>query len=122
MRRRAKFLHLMYLARKIELWDSMPSGSQISASFTSAKVLTAIVETFISTGEPVGSRTLSRARIVRDLETRRRFATLWLTCRMRDFLEQRTYVRPGRVPTTDAYRYYVEQITENGNSLRKMKI
>jgi heat-inducible transcriptional repressor len=72
------------------------------------EVLTAIVETFISTGEPVSSLTLSRSN-------RERLSPATIRNVMADlseagFLDQ-THTSSGRVPTTDAYRYYVEQIT-----------
>src|SRR5216683_2019833 len=71
------------------------------------EVLTAIVETFISTGEPVGSRTLARS-------SREGLSPATIRNVMADlsdagFLEQ-THSSSGRIPTTDAYRYYVEQI------------
>src|SRR5713101_6739625 len=72
------------------------------------EILTALVETFISTGEPVGSRTLSRSN-------REGLGAATIRNVMADlsdagFLEQR-HTSSGRVPTTDAYRYYVEQIS-----------
>jgi heat-inducible transcriptional repressor len=73
-------------------------------------ILTAIVETFIATGEPVGSRTLSRS-------SREGLSPATIRNVMADlsdagFLEQ-PHASAGRVPTTDAYRYYVEQISGN---------
>jgi heat-inducible transcriptional repressor len=72
------------------------------------EILTAIVETFIATGEPVGSRTLSRG-------SREGLSSATIRNVMADlsdagFLEQ-PHTSAGRVPTTEAYRYYVEQIT-----------
>src|SRR5215468_3056139 len=72
------------------------------------EILTAIVETFISTGEPVGSRVLSRA-------SRERLSPATIRNVMADladagYLEQ-PHTSAGRVPTAAAYRYYVEQIT-----------
>src|SRR5271167_1211811 len=84
----------------------MPSDPNIGKR--EREVLTAIVETFISTGEPVGSRTLARSN-------RERLSPASIRNVMADlsdagFLEQ-THASSGRVPTTDAYRYYVEKIT-----------
>ncbi len=84
----------------------MPSDSNIGQR--QREVLTAIVETFISTGEPVGSRTLARSN-------RERLSPATIRNVMADlsdagFLEQ-THTSSGRVPTPEAYRYYVEQIT-----------
>ncbi len=72
------------------------------------EILTAIVETFIATGEPVGSRTLARG-------SREGLSPATIRNVMADlvdagFLEQ-PHTSAGRVPTTEAYRYYVEQIT-----------
>src|SRR3954447_8537245 len=72
------------------------------------EILTAIVETFIATGEPVGSRTLARA-------SREGLSPATIRNVMADlvdagFLEQ-PHTSAGRVPSTEAYRYYVEQLT-----------
>jgi heat-inducible transcriptional repressor len=84
----------------------MPSDPHIGKR--EREVLTAIVETYISTGEPVGSRTLSRSN-------REGLSPATLRNVMADlsdagFLEQ-THTSSGRIPTTEAYRYYVEQIS-----------
>src|SRR6202050_1185782 len=84
----------------------MPSDPNIGKR--EREVLTAIVETFISTGEPVGSRTLQRA-------TREGLSPASIRNVMADlsdagFLEQ-PHASAGRIPTTEAYRYYVEQIS-----------
>jgi heat-inducible transcriptional repressor len=72
------------------------------------QILTAIVETYISTGEPVGSRTLSRS-------SQEGLSAATIRNVMADladagFLDQ-PHTSAGRVPTPEAYRYYVEQIT-----------
>jgi heat-inducible transcriptional repressor len=72
------------------------------------EILTAIVETYISTGEPVGSRTLAR-------ENREGLSPASIRNVMADladagFLEQ-PHTSAGRVPTASAYRYYVENLT-----------
>lgn len=72
------------------------------------EILTAIVETFISTGEPVGSRVLSRA-------SREGLSPATIRNVMADlfdagYLEQ-PHTSAGRVPSTAAYRYYVEQLS-----------
>jgi heat-inducible transcriptional repressor len=72
------------------------------------EVLTAIVETFISTGEPVGSRTLARSN--REGLSPATIRNVMADLSEAGFLEQ-THSSSGRVPTTDAYRYYVEQIS-----------
>lgn len=72
------------------------------------EILTAIVETFISTGEPVGSRMLSR-------NSREGLSPATIRNVMADladagFLEQ-PHTSAGRVPSPAAYRYYVEQLS-----------
>src|SRR5246127_37846 len=84
----------------------MPSDPNIGPR--EREVLTAIVETFISTGEPVGSRTLSRSN--REGLSAATIRNVMADLSDAGFLEQQ-HTSSGRVPTTDAYRYYVEQIT-----------
>jgi heat-inducible transcriptional repressor len=84
----------------------MPIGQPIGDR--EKEILTAIVETFIATGEPVGSRTLARA-------SREGLSPATIRNVMADlvdagFLEQ-PHTSAGRVPSTEAYRYYVEQLT-----------
>jgi len=84
----------------------MPASSQIG--LRGKEILTAIVQTYIATGEPVGSRTLSR-------ESREGLSAATIRNVMSDlteagFLEQ-PHTSAGRVPTAEAYRYYVEQIS-----------
>src|SRR6202045_3200820 len=86
----------------------MPSDPNIGKR--EREVLTAIVETFISTGEPVGSRTLSRSN--REGLSPATIRNVMADLSDAGFLEQR-HTSTGRVPTTDAYRYYVEQISGN---------
>jgi len=83
----------------------MPSGP---AGEREREILTAIVETFIATGEPVGSRTLARA-------SREGLSAATIRNVMADladagFLDQ-PHTSAGRVPSTEAYRYYVEQLS-----------
>src|ERR1700685_898944 len=84
----------------------MPSDPNIGKR--EREVLTAIVETFISTGEPVGSRPLSRSS--REGLSPATIRNVMADLTEAGFLEQ-THSSSGRRPTTDAYRYYVEQIT-----------
>jgi heat-inducible transcriptional repressor len=83
----------------------MPAGP---AGGREREILTAIVETFIASGEPVGSRTLARA-------SREGLSPATIRNVMADladagFLEQ-PHASAGRVPTAEAYRYYVEQLS-----------
>ncbi len=83
----------------------MPPGP---AGGREREILTAIVETFIATGEPVGSRTLARA-------SREGLSAATIRNVMADladagYLDQ-PHTSAGRVPTAEAYRYYVEQLS-----------
>ncbi|HJU11394.1 MAG TPA: heat-inducible transcriptional repressor HrcA [Candidatus Binataceae bacterium] len=72
------------------------------------EILTAIVETFISTGEPVGSRVLARA-------SREGLSPATIRNVMADLVDagylEQPHTSAGRVPSTAAYRYYVEQLS-----------
>jgi heat-inducible transcriptional repressor len=72
------------------------------------EILTAIVETFIATGEPVGSRTLSRSN--REGLSPATIRNVMADLADAGMLEQ-PHTSAGRVPSTEAYRYYVEQLT-----------
>ena len=71
------------------------------------KILKAIIENYIATGEPVGSRTLSKIGGL-DLSPatfRNEMADL------EDMgLLEHTHISSGRLPTDKGYRYYVENI------------
>ncbi len=71
-------------------------------------ILTAIVETYISTGEPVGSRTLSRSN--RESLSAASIRNVMADLSEAGFLEQ-PHTSAGRIPTTKAYRFYVKQLT-----------
>jgi heat-inducible transcriptional repressor len=86
----------------------MPSDPNIGKR--EREVLTAIVETYITTGEPVGSRTLSRFN--REGLSPATIRNVMADLSEAGFLEQ-THTSSGRIPTTEAYRYYVEQISGN---------
>jgi heat-inducible transcriptional repressor len=72
------------------------------------EILTAIVETFISTGEPVGSRMLSRG-------SREGLSPATIRNVMADLVDsgylEQPHTSAGRVPSPAAYRYYVEQLS-----------
>jgi len=70
--------------------------------------LTAIVETFIATGEPVGSRTLARSN--REGLSPASIRNVMSDLADAGYLEQ-PHTSAGRVPSPEAYRYYVEQLT-----------
>ena len=73
-----------------------------------SEILTAIVETYISTGEPVGSRTLARTN--RESLSAASIRNVMADLADAGFLEQ-PHTSAGRVPTAQAYRFYVKQLT-----------
>jgi heat-inducible transcriptional repressor len=84
----------------------MPSGSPIGDR--EREILTAIVETFIATGDPVGSRTLARSN--REGLSPATIRNVMADLADAGYLEQ-PHTSAGRVPSSEAYRYYVEQLT-----------
>ncbi len=72
------------------------------------EILTAIIETYIAGGEPVGSRTLSRQN--KDGLSPATIRNVMADLVDAGFLEQ-PHTSAGRVPTAQAYRYYVDQIS-----------
>jgi heat-inducible transcriptional repressor len=84
----------------------MPNPGQIGPR--EREILTAIVETYISTGEPVGSRTLSRHN--KDGLSPATIRNVMADLSDSGFLDQ-PHTSAGRVPTSQAYRYYVDQIS-----------
>ncbi|HEX6880030.1 MAG TPA: heat-inducible transcriptional repressor HrcA [Terriglobales bacterium] len=72
------------------------------------EILTAIVETYISTGEPVGSRTLSRAN--REGLSAATIRNVMADLADAGLLEQ-PHTSAGRVPSIEGYRYYVEKFS-----------
>jgi len=84
----------------------MPSPGPIGPR--EREILTAIVETYISTGDPVGSRTLSRQN--KDGLSPATIRNVMADLADGGFLEQ-PHTSAGRVPTPQAYRYYVDQIS-----------
>jgi heat-inducible transcriptional repressor len=72
------------------------------------EILTAVVQTYISTGEPVGSRTLARSN--RENLSPASIRNVMADLADAGYLEQ-PHTSAGRVPTTKAYRFYVKQLT-----------
>jgi heat-inducible transcriptional repressor len=84
--------------------------TQASIGFREREILTAVVETYIATGEPVGSRTLARANS--EGLSAATIRNVMADLAEAGYLEQ-PHTSAGRVPTSAAYRYYVEQLTGN---------
>ena len=73
-------------------------------------ILNAIIDDYIRSAEPIGSRSISNA--VTSASVRRRFVTKWPTWRTR-FLEQ-PHTSAGRIPSIKGYRYYVDHLVRLG--------
>ena len=73
-------------------------------------VLTAIIELYIATGEPVASQAVAHAFAERDGLSSATIRNVMATLADAGLLEQ-PHTSAGRVPTPAAFRYYVEQIT-----------
>jgi heat-inducible transcriptional repressor len=76
-------------------------------------VLTAIVELYIATGEPVASQAVARFFANREGLSSATLRNVMATLGELGLLEQ-PHTSSGRVPTAAAFRWYVEQITQPG--------
>jgi heat-inducible transcriptional repressor len=73
-------------------------------------VLTAIIETYIATGEPVSSLVVSRYFANKEGLSSATIRNVMVSLGDAGLLEQ-PHTSSGRIPTAAAFRYYVEQIT-----------
>ena len=80
-------------------------------------ILTAIIESYIETGEPVGSGTIARLQSAEGVG----FSSATVRNEMAELSEEGLLEQPhtsaGRVPTARAFRMYVEQLS-GGNAAR----
>jgi len=76
-------------------------------------VLTAIIELYIATGEPVASQAVAHSFADRDGLSSATVRNVMATLGEAGLLDQ-PHTSAGRVPTAAAFRYYVEQITQQG--------
>jgi heat-inducible transcriptional repressor len=76
-------------------------------------VLTAIIELYIATGEPVASQAVAQTFADREGLSSATVRNVMATLGETGLLEQ-AHTSAGRVPTAAAFRYYVEQITQSG--------
>jgi len=76
-------------------------------------VLTAIIEQYIATGEPVASQAIARHFSHQEGLSSATIRNVMATLGESGLLEQ-PHTSAGRVPTAAAFRYYVEQITSPG--------
>jgi heat-inducible transcriptional repressor len=75
-------------------------------------VLTAIIEMYIATGEPVASQALARLFADREGLSSATLRNVMAVLGESGLLEQ-PHTSAGRIPTAAAFRYYVEQITQS---------
>jgi heat-inducible transcriptional repressor len=78
-------------------------------------VLTAIIELYIATGEPVASQAVAQTFADREGLSSATVRNVMATLGDAGLLEQ-AHSSAGRVPTAAAFRYYVEQITQPGRA------
>jgi heat-inducible transcriptional repressor len=76
-------------------------------------VLTAIIELYIATGEPVASQAVARNFANKDGLSSATLRNVMASLGESGLLEQ-AHASAGRVPTAAAFRYYVEQIMQPG--------
>lgn len=69
------------------------------------KILAAVVESYIKTGEPVGSKSLMSSLCVSSATIRNEMSELAAL----GYLEQ-PHTSAGRIPTNEGYRYYVDNL------------
>jgi heat-inducible transcriptional repressor len=76
-------------------------------------VLTAIIELYIATGEPVASQTVAHFFANKEGLSSATIRNVMVSLAEAGLLEQ-PHTSSGRIPTAAAFRYYVEQITQPG--------
>src|ERR1700691_6793763 len=76
-------------------------------------VLTAIIELYIATGEPVASQAVAQTFADREGLSSATVRNVMAILGEAGLLEQ-AHTSAGRVPTASAFRYYVEQSTQPG--------
>jgi heat-inducible transcriptional repressor len=84
-------------------------------------VLTAIIELYIATGEPVASQAVAQYFANREGLSSATVRNVMATLGESGMLEQ-PHTSAGRVPTASAFRYYVEQITRPDAALGRIGI
>jgi heat-inducible transcriptional repressor len=75
-------------------------------------VLTAVIEVYIATGEPVASQALARLFADREGLSSATLRNVMAVLGDAGLLEQ-PHTSAGRIPTAAAFRYYVEQLTQS---------
>ncbi|HVC89082.1 MAG TPA: heat-inducible transcriptional repressor HrcA, partial [Acidobacteriaceae bacterium] len=99
---------------------SNPRGPAVDAPIGPRKelVLTAIVENYIANGEPVASQSVARQHN-REGMSAATVRNVMAELSEAGFLEQ-PHTSAGRIPTAQAFRYYVEQLLRRKSSARQV--
>ncbi|MGD0737288.1 MAG: heat-inducible transcription repressor HrcA [Terracidiphilus sp.] len=84
-------------------------------------VLTAIIELYIASGEPVASQAVAQFFADREGLSSATIRNVMVTLAEAGLLEQ-PHTSAGRVPTAAAFRYYVEQIIQSGSQLGRNSV
>src|ERR1700686_2420962 len=78
-------------------------------------ILTAIIESYMETGEPVGSATLARLQVVDGLGHALGISPATIRNEMAELAEagllEQPHTSAGRIPTAQAFRLYVEELS-----------
>jgi heat-inducible transcriptional repressor len=97
-------------------WEGEPQKmSDVRLSPRERLVLTAIIDQYIATGEPVASQAIARLFADREGLSSATLRNVMATLGDAGLLEQ-PHTSAGRVPTAAAFRYYVGQITQPGRA------
>src|ERR1700755_791783 len=94
---------------------------EIRVSPRERMVLTAIIELYIATGEPVASQGVADQFAHKEGLSRATIRNVMASLGDAGLLEQ-PHTSSGRVPTAGAFRYYVEQITRPDAPMGRMGV
>src|SRR5271157_1039958 len=83
-------------------------GSNVPLNTRHREILSSIVREYIETGEPIGSRTISKRR--RDALSPASIRNAMADLADEGYLSQ-PHTSAGRVPTEKAFRYYVRSLS-----------
>ena len=103
----------MPFARVVEQMESRGTMPETRISPRERVVLTAIIELYIATGEPVASQAVAHQFADREGMSSATVRNVMASLGEAGLLDQ-PHTSAGRVPTAAAFRYYVEQITQQG--------
>jgi len=102
-----------FLSGLVEQMESRGTMQETRISPRERVVLTAIIELYIATGEPVASQAVAHQFADREGMSSATVRNVMASLGESGLLDQ-PHTSAGRVPTAAAFRYYVEQITQQG--------